>query len=403
MARRRLLSTGKENSKRFDFALDDDDFEEHTRGFVPATTAADTQKCMKLFEDWKKERNSLFPGDKVPEDVIVSDDKGKLCKWLCKFSMEARKKDGTHYPPKTIQHSLMGIQRHIRLQKQSTINLVSDPEFLPLRNLLDSLYRKLHSAGIGTSVKKTEVLSDEDEETLWASGVLNPDTPQGLLNCIFFLNGKNFCLRGGIEHRELKLSQFTREGVTINSKKLVRYTYTECGSKNRSVGLKQLQQANEVVEIVDIPRCHVLLMDKYMAKLPAEAKAKDIFYLKPKTVQPKDPCAPWFTAVPVGKNKLSEMMKTMALEGKLDKPLTNHSLRAYGVTKMFAANVSEKLMMERSGHRSIDGLRQYERTNAVQELQVCNALQSRKEVDMDKKAPGVAQPVLGTPSLPGMF
>ena len=55
---------------------------------------------MKLFEDWKKERNSLFPEDKVPEDVIVSDDKGKLCKWLCKFSMEARKKDGTHYPPK---------------------------------------------------------------------------------------------------------------------------------------------------------------------------------------------------------------------------------------------------------------------------------------------------------------
>ena len=68
---------------------------------------------------------------------------------------------------------------------------------------------------------------------------------------------------------------------------------------------------------------------------------------------------------------------------------------------MFATNVPEKLMMERSGHRSIDGLRQYERTNAVQELQVCNALQSRKEVDMDKKAPGVAQPVLGLPSLPG--
>ena len=181
-------------------------------------------------------------------------------------------------PSKTIQHSLMGIQRHIRLQKQSTINLVSDPEFPPLRNLLDSLYRKLHSAAIGTFVKKTEVLSDEDEEM--ASGVLNPDTPQSLLNCIFFLNGKNFCLRGGIEHRELKLSQFTREVVTINGKKLVRYTYTECGSKNRSGGLKQLQQANKVVhqyESVDIPRCHVLLMDKYMAKLPAEAKAKDIF------------------------------------------------------------------------------------------------------------------------------
>ena len=36
---------GKENSKRFDFVIDDDDFEEHSRGFVPATTAADTQSA----------------------------------------------------------------------------------------------------------------------------------------------------------------------------------------------------------------------------------------------------------------------------------------------------------------------------------------------------------------------
>ena len=52
MAKRSPLSTGKKKSKRFDFALDDDDFEEHTRGFVQATTAADTQKCSKLFEDF---------------------------------------------------------------------------------------------------------------------------------------------------------------------------------------------------------------------------------------------------------------------------------------------------------------------------------------------------------------
>ena len=65
MAKRPPLSTGTVKSKRFDFTLDDDDFEEHTRGFVPATTAADTQKCMKLFEDWKRKLNSLFPMDKV--------------------------------------------------------------------------------------------------------------------------------------------------------------------------------------------------------------------------------------------------------------------------------------------------------------------------------------------------
>ena len=65
MAKRPPLSTGTVKSKRFDFTLDADDFEEHTWGFVPATTAADTQKCIKLFEDWKRELNSLFPANKV--------------------------------------------------------------------------------------------------------------------------------------------------------------------------------------------------------------------------------------------------------------------------------------------------------------------------------------------------
>ena len=52
MAKHSPLSTSKEKSKRFDFAPDDDAFKEHTRGFVPATTAADAQKCLKLFEDF---------------------------------------------------------------------------------------------------------------------------------------------------------------------------------------------------------------------------------------------------------------------------------------------------------------------------------------------------------------
>ena len=49
MAKHPSLSTGKENSKRFDFVLDDNDFQEHTHGFVPTTTAADTQKCIKFY------------------------------------------------------------------------------------------------------------------------------------------------------------------------------------------------------------------------------------------------------------------------------------------------------------------------------------------------------------------
>ena len=98
---------------------------------------------------------------------------------------------------------------------------------------------------------------------------------------------------------------------------------------------------------------------------------------KPRSFKPHSEIAPWYTAVPVGKNKLAEMVKTMAINAGIRKDVTYHSLRAYGVSKLFQLNVPEKLIMERSGHRSTEEVRQYEQTNEPQVLQVRNALAGR--------------------------
>ena len=129
----------------------------------------------------------------------------------------------------------------------------------------------------------------------------------------------------------------------------VRYTYTEYVSKNRVGGLKQLKQQNKIVhqyESDDLHRCHVLLLDKYISKLPEEAKWKDLFYVRPKPAKPKDHTTPWFMAVSIGRHTLSAMMKRMSTDAQLKEEFTNHSLRAYGVTKLFKANLPEKLIME---------------------------------------------------------
>ena len=216
-------SSSKENqvlppSKRFNFDMEDDDFEELSKGFVPPNTVADTRKCVRLFQDWAKNRNARFSGDKVSQDILLTDDHQSLSCWLSKFCTEIHKVDGTHYPPRTIQHYLLGIQRYIRACEQGQINLFTDSDFSCLRKLNDALYCKLHSEGIGSSINHTETLTDEDEEKLWQSGVLNPDTPQDLLNCVFFLNGKNFCLRGVAEHRDLKMSKPKRAVVKLTGK-----------------------------------------------------------------------------------------------------------------------------------------------------------------------------------------
>ena len=48
--------SGKEGilltSKRFNFDLEDNAFEDMCRGFMPKNTTADTDKCMRLFQSW---------------------------------------------------------------------------------------------------------------------------------------------------------------------------------------------------------------------------------------------------------------------------------------------------------------------------------------------------------------
>ena len=123
---------------------------------------------------------------------------------------------------------------HLKSALSTEVNFLRDPEFHDLRKILDSYYRNLHQEGVGSSSKSTEHLTREDEEKMWRSQVLNPAMPQGLLNCVFFL--KNFCLRGGQEHHELKLSQLKREVVCLQGSMNVCYTCTEYGSKAKVVG-----------------------------------------------------------------------------------------------------------------------------------------------------------------------
>ena len=90
-------------TKRSNFDLEDDDFEDMCRGFVP-NTAANTKNCLRLFQSWGQARNLHFSSDEVPADIQLMDDHALLVKWLCRFSTEACKIDGEPYPPKTLQH-----------------------------------------------------------------------------------------------------------------------------------------------------------------------------------------------------------------------------------------------------------------------------------------------------------
>ena len=81
--------------------------------------------------------------------------------------------------------------------------------------------------------------------------------------------------------------------------------------------------------------------------------------------------------MPCREHKLGGMVKSMFAEiGVSGK--TNHSLRATGATDMFRAGVPEKIIQERTGHRSIDALRMYERTATIQHMAVSKVLSAKE-------------------------
>ena len=116
--------------------------------------------------------------------------------------------------------------------------------------VLDRRYRELHAQGVGTTKQQSEILSCSEEEQLWDTETLGVDSPLALQYAVFFYNGLNFVLRGGQEHRELKISQLNFKSIPDPKhpgEDTECVEYYEHGSINRPGGRHQLNLANKVV------------------------------------------------------------------------------------------------------------------------------------------------------------
>ena len=144
--------------------------------------------------------------------------------------------------------------------------------------------KRFTGQGVGTNVRQTAALSENQEELLWNLNLLGVHSPRTLLSTMVFLIGKNFPLRSGKEHSRLKFSQSTLERLRRDEPET--RMYTSFGEKNyfgelkhRAFKRKRIEHfANEVCP----KRCMVYLYKKYLEKCPCKAMANDVFYLAPR-------------------------------------------------------------------------------------------------------------------------
>ena len=191
------------------------------------------------------------------------------------------------------------------------------------------------------------------------------------------MNGLYFALRSGNEHRDLRhnpcqIQLFEPPGERAYLR------YTEDTSKNRLGGLKGRKIKPKVVVHYSSPensqRCFVELFKKYNNLCPQD-RPSDAFYLSP-LAKPKEHC--WFSKTPLGHNTLKNIVKNMCQKAGIQGFKTNHSLRATAATRLYSSGIDEQLVMERTGHRSVEGVRSYKRTSSEQQKNVSDILQGKK-------------------------
>ncbi|CAG2198686.1 unnamed protein product [Mytilus edulis] len=222
-----------------------------------------------------------------------------------------------------------------------SVNFFTDPEFLRARQVLDAIIKERATEGLGANThKQADVISVDEETALYDKGIIGMDNPQQLLDTLLYLCGLHFALRGGNEHRRLRLNLNPQITGPFQDKdaKLRYLLYKEDVSKANAGGLKNRKVA---------PKCD--------------------------------------SKTPIGHNTLQGTVKRLCTSIGLTGKRTNHSLRASADTRFYNAGIEEQRVAETTGHRS-KAVRVYKRTSADQQIEVLNILYGVRPSDGSKKA-----------------
>ena len=368
-----LASAPSASGARFAHPLSSKQLENACSKYIPTNTRKNNAWACKVFDEWLVQRNGQVTSDKekMPDVLRTVQAVPTIDHVLAAFVIESRRKDGNYYPPNSLKNILSALFRVMKdtFGAGSIVtfmeNKTQEKDYPKLHNAMDRHFRMLREKGVGVERKQAEFISPEDERVMWEKGVLGTDTPRALLQTVFFYNGKSFCLRGQQEHQTLRMSQLVR------AKDPDRYVYLEFGSKNHSGGVLDKQFSGKKVTIVDSGEkfSHVALLDLYISKRPEMPGHPDPpFYLAPYPYTPLR--GHWYFPERLSTKTLNSLIKTMASEAGLSGNYTNHSLRVTGTTSLFDAGVPEAIIQKRTGHKSVDALRCYERVTLSQDMQV---------------------------------
>jgi len=277
---------------------------------------------------------------------------------------------------------MRGLNWKRRDEGKPDVNFFENPKYCLMKATLDSRMKQLQGTG-AFQPRQAEVISPDYEDLLWKEGLLGDHSPQVLVDTLVFYFGMYFALRSGQDHRRLRphpsqIQLFEPRGGTPYLR------YQEDVSKTNQGGLQHRKcQRKEVIHYANeenSERCIVRLYKLYQSLCPID-RPNGAFYLKPLD-NPK--AGVWFSKTAIGHNTLAKTIKRLCEVAGIKGYFTNHSLRACTATRLFEAGVDEQLIMQRTGHRSVKGVRSYKRMTDSLRKQTSDVLNSSTNLQAKK-------------------
>ena len=79
---------------------------------------------------------------------------------------------------------------------QGSFKFLSDKQFVLIQNTLHNNMKLLSKAGLFSVTRQADIITIEEENTLWHQKILGMDSPEQLLNTVFYVIGLNFASWG---------------------------------------------------------------------------------------------------------------------------------------------------------------------------------------------------------------
>ena len=110
---------------------------DYSKGFVPATTEANTEWAVRNFKAWADWRIAQNPEDQVPSDILSSGDTVALNNWL--FFVRDCDAKARQWTISSFHFELCGLKRHMKKVNPATPNFLDEDNdrFAGLRGTRD--------------------------------------------------------------------------------------------------------------------------------------------------------------------------------------------------------------------------------------------------------------------------